>query len=172
MMLAKPRRVVTIVDKNVADRTGALGQNGIIARIARGEFRDVAKAHSVMVAAGEKRGARGRAQRSGVKVVVTKAACCHAIQGRGWNRPAEGAGCTEARIVSQDQQNVWSAFGSCNPFGKVRFGLAGLAANDAAKQRLRNRENYRTFRRRVLCECARRESNEAAKYCRDRGGFK
>jgi hypothetical protein len=88
MMFAKPRRVVTIVDKNVADCTGALRKDGIIARIPRGKLRDVAKADTVMVAAREKRGPRGRAQRRGVKVVVPKAACCHAIQDRGWNRPS------------------------------------------------------------------------------------
>src|SRR4029077_8062510 len=103
MIFAKPRRVVTVVNENVADRTGALGKDGVIARVPRSELRDVAKAHAVVVAAGKKRHPRGRAQRRGVKVVVSKAARCHPIQGRGWNRPAKSAGRTEARIVRQDE---------------------------------------------------------------------
>src|SRR5258707_14208224 len=108
-----------------------------------------------MVAASEKRGPRRRAQRRGVKVVVSKPACCHPIQGRGWNRPAEGAGRTEARIIGQDQQNVRCAGWRCHCFGKVRLGFAGLAADHSTKSRFGRWEYYRTTlrRRRALCEC-------------------
>src|SRR4029077_5747075 len=117
-----------------------------------------------MIAAGKKCGPRRRAQRRGVKVVVTKAARCHPIQSRGWNRPAESAGCTEARVVGQDQKNVRCARGRCDRFGKVRLRFTGLAANDAFKRRCGGREQSRASgsRRCALCECSNRQSNATA----------
>src|SRR3954462_13057269 len=109
----------------------------------------------MMIAAGEKRSSRGRAKRSGVEIVIANATLSHAIKRWGRYGTAECARRAKTGIVRQDQQNVRCALGCCSRFGKVRLGLAGLAANDTSESRLGDREHYRTAqrRRRVLCKC-------------------
>ena len=74
VVLAEPRRVVAVVDENVADGADALGDDRGVARIARGELRDVGHAARVVIAAGQQRGPRRRAERGGVKMVVAETA--------------------------------------------------------------------------------------------------
>ena len=53
VVLAEPCRVVAVVDENVADRADTLGDDRGVARITRGELRDVGHPASVVVAAGQ-----------------------------------------------------------------------------------------------------------------------
>src|SRR5262249_12990438 len=53
VVLAEPRRVVTVVDENVPDGADTLGDERGIARITRGELRDAGHATGVVVAAGQ-----------------------------------------------------------------------------------------------------------------------
>ena len=68
MVLAEPRRGIAIVPEDFADGGVVRPDDGIIARIAGGHFADHAEAHRMMVAAGDQRGARGRAKRGGVEL--------------------------------------------------------------------------------------------------------
>jgi hypothetical protein len=59
VVLAEPRRVVTVAHQNVADRSGVLGKDRIVPRVSSGELCDVAEAHAVVVAARKQRRPRG-----------------------------------------------------------------------------------------------------------------
>ena len=51
MILAKPRRGVTVFFEDIADGGVLNTDDGIVARVTRGQFADHAGAHRVMVAA-------------------------------------------------------------------------------------------------------------------------
>src|SRR5271170_5821498 len=67
MVLAKPRRVVAIANKNVADGARTLGQERVVARIPAGELGDIDETDAVVVAPSQQSSPRGRAKSSGVK---------------------------------------------------------------------------------------------------------
>jgi hypothetical protein len=89
--------------ENIADGAGTLRHDRGVAWIPRGEFRDVAHADAVVVAAGEKCGPGRGTKRGGVELVVTQSALCHAIEGWRGNRTAEGTSCAEASVVGHDE---------------------------------------------------------------------
>src|SRR5262249_21232003 len=109
MVLAEPRGVVAVVYKNVADRAGTPRNDGVIAGIAGGKFRDVAEADAVMVASGEQRRSRRRTQGGRVELVVANPALVNSIKVWRRDRPPEGACSAEAGVVGQDQQHIRSA---------------------------------------------------------------
>src|SRR5215469_7271004 len=106
VMLAKPRRVVAVAQKNIADGACALGNDRVIARIASGKLGDIPVANTVMIAAGQQRGARWRTQCGSMELIVANPLLVNSLKARSWDRAAEGAGRTEASIIGQDQQHV------------------------------------------------------------------
>ena len=60
VVLAEPGGVPALLLEDFRHRGGVLAHHAVIARIAGGEFHDVAGVHRVVVAAGEQRRARGR----------------------------------------------------------------------------------------------------------------
>ena len=100
---------VAVVQQNAADGGLVLGDDAVVAGEARGLFRDHAKAGRVVVAPGDQRGARRRAQRGGIKLRVTQPVLRNAIHGRRRDDAAERAGHAEAGIVGHDQQDVGRA---------------------------------------------------------------
>ena len=79
-------------------------------------------------------------------MVVAEAAVGHAIEGGRGDRAAEGAGRTEAGVVGHDEQDVRRALGSRHRLGEVRLGFVGLASDDAAERRIRDRKDLRAAR--------------------------
>jgi len=69
----------------------------------------VAHGHRVVIAAGEQRGARGRAQGGGVEAGVAQAAVGQPIGSGGMHRSAKRTGGTKADIVEHDQQDIGCA---------------------------------------------------------------
>src|SRR5262245_19860505 len=65
----------------------------------------------MVVTAGDERGTRWRAQRSGVEVGVAQAVRRDPVEGGCGDDATEGTGDAEAGIVRHDQQDIWSAFG-------------------------------------------------------------
>src|SRR5208282_3028180 len=111
VVLAEPRRRVTVILQNSPNRCLVFRDDAVVARITGGLFRNNAETNGVMVAAGDQCGARGRAKRGGIEVGIAQSRVRDAVQsGRGDN-PAKRAGYTETRIVGHDQQNVWRALG-------------------------------------------------------------
>src|SRR5258705_2391168 len=171
-MFAKPRRVVAIAGENVANRASAPGHDRVVTRITGRKFRNIAEADAVVIAAREKRGPRRRTQCRGMKLVVTQPMLVDAIEVRGLDRAAEGAGRSKAGVVSHDQQHIRRALRGCYCAREIRLRFTRLAPNHAAKLWLGFREDCRASRRRALRERGRRQSDNAAKRRRHRDGFK
>src|SRR6266487_6066280 len=72
MVLAEPSRVVAIAPQDFSDGAAAFRHQRIVTGIARGHFRDDARAGSVMVAPADECRACGRAKSRGVERIVTQ----------------------------------------------------------------------------------------------------
>ena len=138
VVLAEPGGAVAVVPQYLADRGFVLGDEAVVPRVAGRLFGDDAVADRVVVAAGDQRGARRRAQRGRVKVGVAEAVGGDAVERRRRNDAAEGAGDAVAGIVGHDQQNVGCALrwdDACRPVG----GRPLRRALDLATELLRRR---------------------------------
>ena len=85
VVLTKPGRGIAIVLQDPADGCVVLTDDRIIARETGGKLGDHAKAARVVVAAGDQRRPRGRAQRSGVELRIAQARLGYPIQRRSRN---------------------------------------------------------------------------------------
>ena len=72
VFLAKPRRGITVLLEDFADGGVLRLDDGIIARIAGGQFADDAEADRMMVAARDERRTRGRTKRGGMELRITQ----------------------------------------------------------------------------------------------------
>jgi hypothetical protein len=148
MVLSEPRRVVTVVHENVADRAGALRHDGGVARVSRGELRDVAHTDALMVTAGEKRSTSRGTQRGGMKLVVSQTTLRQPIEGRRRNRPAEGTSRTKTSVIGHDEQDIGGTRRRGDAFWEVWCRVTCLATNDAPELWLRHGKHSRTLGRR------------------------
>src|SRR5262249_36089945 len=94
----------------------------------------------VMVAAGDKRGPRGRAQRGGVEGVVAQTVGGQSLEARGRNRAAKGRACPKANVIGYDQQDIRCAFRRLHMSRELWFRLPRRA----------------TAGQSLLCSCTRR----------------
>src|SRR5262249_10877842 len=99
VIFAKPRSSVPVIQQDAADGRLVLADDAVVPGEAGGLLGNDAKARRVMVAPGDQRGARRRAQRGGVDIVVTQAVFRDAIHGRRRDDAAERAGHAKARVV-------------------------------------------------------------------------
>jgi hypothetical protein len=106
MILAEPRRGVAVIEQNPSDSCLVLGDDAVVARESRGLFRDHAEAGGMMVAPGNQRSARRRAERGGVNVIVAQAVFRYAIHRRCRDDAAERARDAETGIVRDDKKYV------------------------------------------------------------------
>ncbi len=97
VVLAEPRGGVAVVQQDAADGGLVLGDDAVVARKAGGLLGDHAEAGRVMVAAGDQRGARRRAERGGVDVVVAQAGLGDAVHRRRRDDAAKGARARRSR---------------------------------------------------------------------------
>ncbi len=114
---------VAVVLENPADGRLVLRDDAVVAREARGLFRDHAEARRVMIAAGDERRARRRAERRGMELRVAQPGLRDAVQRRRRDDAAEGARRAEADVVGHDQQHVGRAFGRHDARRPPRFRL-------------------------------------------------
>ena len=96
VVLAKPRRRVTVLLQDFADCSAFLADDRIVTRKTRGRLAHDAKAGDVMVAARNQRRARRRAERCGMKLGVTQSVRRDAVERRGRDHAAERARRAEA----------------------------------------------------------------------------
>ena len=116
--------------------SGVLGDDAVVAGEPSGLFRDHAEADGMMVAAGDERRARGRAERGGVEIDITQAHLRHAVErGRG-NDAAKRARRAKADVVGYDQQDVGRALGWHDARRPPGRGLRGILLDHAAEFRL------------------------------------
>ena len=140
VVLAEPRGGVAVFLENLADGRYILRDDAVVAREPRGLFRDHAKARRVMIAPGNERRARRRAERRGMELRVTETGHRDPVQCRRWDNAAEGARRAEADVVSHDEQHVGRTFGRYHARRPPRFRLRGVLLDQAAEFRVGRRE--------------------------------
>lgn len=137
VVLAEPGGGVAVVLQDRPEGAGFLADHRVVAGETGGDFAHHTGAGHMVVAPGDQRRSRGRAERGGVEVGVTQARLGNPIQGRGRHHAAEGARCAKAAIVGHDQQHIGCAFGRhyawCPPGGRV----GGLLLDHPAESWLR-----------------------------------
>src|SRR5260370_30203666 len=80
MVLPEPRRSVAVLFQDLADSGALRTDDGVIARVAGGQFADDAIADRVVVTAGNQRSPRRRTKRSGAVLRVAQARSAAPIQ--------------------------------------------------------------------------------------------
>ena len=101
---------------------------------------DHAEAGRVVVAPGDQRGARRRAQRGGEHAVVAQAFLRDAVHRRRRDDAAEGAGHAEAGVVGDDQQHVRRALRRHDARRPPRLRLQRVVLDHAAELRVGRRQ--------------------------------
>ncbi len=136
VILAEPRGGVAVIEQNPPDGGLVLGDDAVVAGETRGLLGDHAETGRVMVAPGDERGARRRAERGGVDVVVAQAVIRDAIHRRRRDDAAEGARHAESGVIRDDEQDVGRLFGRHDARCPPRFRLQGIVLDHAAEFRL------------------------------------
>ena len=108
--LAEAAGAVAVALQHAHERRAVLGARRRVPRERARELADGAEADGVVVAAGEQRRARRRAQRGHVEGVVRDAGLGDARHGRRLDGAAEGARVAVAGVVDEDEQDVRGAF--------------------------------------------------------------
>ena len=147
VVLAEPRGGVAVVLEDAADGRAVFADDAVVAGKARGYFGDHAETRRVVVAAGDQRRARRRAERGGMELRVAQPRLRDAIQGRRRDDAAERARRAEADVVGHDQQHVGRALGRHDGRRPVRLRLIGVVLDDAAELRGRRGELFSVDRR-------------------------
>jgi hypothetical protein len=147
MPFAKGGGGILIPLKDLRDARCFPRPRAVIARKAGGHLRDHTAVNGVVVASGEQRRSRRRAERCGVKAVVAQALVSQPLQcwRIGW--PAERARLTEADIVQHDQQHVGCVIWRCPQRNNVRLGVGVGFSNASTKLGIGQRQDVRKERR-------------------------
>ena len=141
--LAEAPGAVAVALQHAHERRAVLGARGGVAREGARELADRTEAHGVVVAAGEQRRARRRAERRHVEVVVGEAGLGDARHGGRVDGPAERARVAEAGVVDEDEQDVGGALGGRRRHVDRPVGRRGAqrAADGAAEGRVGDRQH-------------------------------
>ncbi len=143
VVLAEPRGGVAVVQQDAADGRLVLGDDAVVAGEAGGLLGDHAEAGRVMVAAGNKRGARRRAQRGGVDT-----ACSAALPSR--CGPCVGVGMTPPKVLGTPKpassvmmsRTLGAPLGGTTRGAHHGFRLQGIVLDHAAEFRVGRRELF------------------------------
>ncbi len=121
--LAEPGGAVAVHPQGLGDSGRALRDHAVVAREAVGDLADRPHVCAVVVAAGQQRCARRRAQRGGVELVVAQPRVGDPVECGGRHRAAERRRGAEAHVVEKDDDDVG------RPGGRVvdrRFRRSGV----------------------------------------------
>ena len=140
VVLAEPRRGVAVVEQDAADGGLVLADDAVVAGEAGRLLGDHAEADRVVVAPGDQRGARRRAQRGGEHAVVAQALVRDAVHGRRRDHAAEGARHAEAGVVGHDQQDVGRLLGRHDARRPPGRRLQSVVLDHAAELRVGRRQ--------------------------------
>src|SRR5262245_31393078 len=136
MVLTEPACGVAILLQDLANGGFVLCNDAVVARVASGLLGDHTKTRRVMVAAGDQRSARRRAECCRVELRVTQPCLCNAVQRRRWDHAAKGAADSIALVVRHDEQDVWRALRGYHPWRPPWLGIRGGILNHAAPLRV------------------------------------
>ena len=131
VVLAEPRGGVAVLPQHLGDRADVLADDAGVAVVAGGGLGDHAVAGRVVIASGEQRGPRRRAERRRVEARVAQPVGRHAVERRRRHLPAERAELTVAGVVDQDVDDVRRALGRPHRLRKLRRIALGDRAPDA-----------------------------------------
>src|SRR5262249_51556889 len=105
--------------------------------IARGKLSDDSACVRVVVASRNQRRACWRAERGGVKHVVTESTVREPLKVRRLNRPTECTAGSEPNVIRQDQKDVRSPHGCFDALRKIRRRIGHRATDFTLKGWLR-----------------------------------
>ena len=137
VVLAEPGRGIAVLLQNRADRGVVHAKDGVVAWIAGGLLGNHTETDRMMVASGNQRRPRRRAECRGVELRVAQPHLRDAIQRRCRNDAAERAGNAVAGIVGHDQQDVGRALGRHDLRRPIGLGVLGAEIDLAAERRRR-----------------------------------
>ena len=120
---AELRRGVAIELQGPRQRRDGIGQHRAVARRAGGDLGDAAHAGGMVVAPGQQRLPRRRAEGGGVEAVVLQAARRQLFRVRRLAGAAEGARRAEPGVVDEDDQHVGRALGRAQLLDRREFGV-------------------------------------------------
>ena len=135
VVLAEPGRRVAILLQDFADRRVLPPDDRVIPRIAGRLLSEYTESHAVVVAPGQQRGARGRAERGRVEVRIAQPRLRDPVERRRRDHTAEGARNAVALIVGHHQQDVRSPLRRHHPRRPERRRVLGIEADLAAEPR-------------------------------------
>ena len=115
VVLAEPGGPVAVVLQDLAERRLVPGDEAVVARESGGLLGDDAEPGRVVVAPGDERRARRRAERRGVEVGVPQAVLRDAVERRRGDDATEGGGRPVADVVGDDEQHVGRALRRHHP---------------------------------------------------------
>ena len=143
MALAELRRRVAIELERHRERRLVLRQHRAVAGRRRRDLADAAHVDRVVVAPGQQRLARRRAQRGRVKAVELEAVLGEALGGRRVDRAAERARRGEADVVEQHDQHVGRPLRRPQRLDrrKLRVRILRVVGGHAHVLRIGNRKN-------------------------------
>ena len=148
VVLAEPRRRESVFLEDLADRCVFRPDDGIVAGIARRQFADDAVSNRMMVAPGDQRRSRGRAQRRRVEFRVAQSSLGDAVHGRGRDRAAERTRHAVTLVIGHDQQHIRRALRRNDARWPPGLGIGGALLDHAAEFRRRRGELVARNRRR------------------------
>ncbi len=134
VVLAEPRGGVAVILQDVADRGVVRTDDRIVARKAGGLLGDHPEARRMVVAPGDQRGARRRAERRGMELGVAQPVGRDLVERRRRDDAAEGAGDAVARVVGDDQQDVRRALRRDHGRRPPGRRLLGVEVDDPAER--------------------------------------
>ena len=140
--LAELRRRVAVELQCARKRRHGVRQHGAVARRAGGNLGDAAHADGVVIAAGQQRLTRRRAQRRRVEAVELEPTRCQFFRGRCLARTAKRARRTEADVIDQNDQDVRSTLGWAQPLDRreLRRRILRIERNEALPSGVRHRK--------------------------------
>ena len=162
--LAELRRVVAVELERLGQRRHGVGQHRAVARRAGGDLGDAAHAGGVVVAAGQQRLARRRAERGGVEAVELQTARRQLLRVRRLAGTAEGAGRAEAGVVDQDDEHVGRTLGRPQLLDrrKLTVRVLRVVGNELGAFRVRHRQMRTVF---IIFTTHRFSSRTCRPYC-------
>ena len=133
VVLAVPGRVVAILLQDFGKRPAALRHQGVVAWETGSQFHDDARRGRMVVAAGQERRARRRAEGRRVELSVAQAVLGQPVQRLRGDRTAKRARRAKAHVIRQDDEDVGSTLRS-HDFAREIRSWSHLPSAKSARQ--------------------------------------
>ena len=153
VVLAEPSRRIARGLQRRGNRRGLPRDDGVVAWKTGGGFGNSGKAHGMVIAASQQRGAGWRTERRGVELRVAQPSLRHAIQRGCWDNTAEGGWRTKTDIIGQNYKDIRCIGGCCDLWGPSGPAITDIG-HDRAGEGWRWRWQAEGVRRHDRIRCA------------------